>query len=538
MADEPLIRMQIQGRIVEGTEQQLRDILQELPDVKQERKKSKLEQSVTSAVSKVPAVQVARELPQTAAGFVEGATAGLPRIALEKAFPGLEIPRGNIPGQIGGFIAGPGKVLNALGRSINVGGRVARPALAGALEGGVGGFAFPQKGLNLEERLVGSALGTGLGLTIGAGIGVAKAFQQSKQARDAIRQLEKQELEFKGTQQSKLPSEIKEEQAFLRQRKAELIKQERNALKSQMKTLDDQLNKEAQAKAQEIKKPLLDHLKRTREDLGASFDDALNNAPEQGLTVGELRNMATDVADELISSGMNADDIPLEGMLKQFANSDDSVIVSNAELARLKSGINRGNFARIRTGAVSPDDVASISFASKITNHLKETVPRFKELSKSYKEFSDLNKFAFKRFTPKASEFEIAPGSNIIKKVAQGKANEGELAAIKLLEKETGIQFTKGAKDIGNKMNDLNNLSADKINQISGKVSKRIRDLDIESKLVGQSNEKRALAIQKEKVAQRELLDSLQGILINARRVGVGLAIAGGTGLLFGGLRD
>ena len=536
MPNEDLVTIQFKGKTLQGTKQQLREFMSELPDteISEEapvKRESKALRVAKEAAMSPGSMQALKELPQTAAGVVEGATAGLPRMALEKAIPGLEIPRGNLQGQIGGFIAGPGKVLNRVGAALRPAGRVAGPAIQGAVEGGLGGALFPQKGLNPEERLIGAALGSGIGLTIGTGIGVFGAFKDASIARKAIRAIEKQELEFEGTQQAKLPAEIKEEQAFLGTRKAELIAKEKEAYKMELSALEKRLRAEGDLQAQAIKKPTLEALQTTRKELGGAFDEALAEAPNQGLTVGEVRGIANNIADDLVNSGFNADDPAITKLLGFFDESDDAVVISNAELMRMKSAINQGNFGRIQGGRVQTSDVAEIKFASELTKYLKETVPGFERISDAYSKYADLAKFAFKRLNPKGSEFEISKGVGLLKRVADGKLDAGERRAIALLEEKTGISFTKGVKDLQGQIDELGRLSKDKIDDITGTINRRIRELRTTAKLAGQSNQARALAAKKEIMAHRELLDSLQGIIINARRVGVGVGVAGGIAL-------
>lgn len=495
----------------------------------------KFGKAAKQGVEAVGAVQAAKALPETAAGFVEGATAGLPRMGIEAAFPQIDIPRGNLQGQIAGFALGPGKLIGAAGKAATAGmaGRIAPKVVAGTLEGALGGLTFPQEGLNAEERITGSLIGGGLGMIAGAGVGAFQAFKQSKDARKALQKLAEQEIKFGQTQTAKLPAEIREEAKFLGQQKNKIVQMEKDALSSQVKELGKQLKEEAEKTAEGIKEPVLTFLKSTREELGASFDDALKNAPNAGMSVANVKQLVEEVGVDLAESGVETGKTLIGNVQKLLADKADDAIITNIELQRLKSALNRGTAPGLARGSVTPDDLASISFAKRVTGFLKDTVPRFRETSQSYADFSDLAKFAYKRLAPKASEYEVGKGASILAKAGSGKLDIGEQKALAALEKGTGIQFTKGVKNIGSKMQELRSLSAEKIAKVEADFAKRLSDYDSKIKLASQANEARASRLASEKLALQGLIQELAPILKIAGfvvRASAGAGIALGVG--------
>ena len=118
-------------------------------------------------------------------GIVEGATAGIPRVGLEKLF-GRDLPRGSGLGQIGGFIAGPAKGVSFLGNLAKAGkfgsvlskSRVAR----GAAEGALAGTLIPSEDpFDPELKKTGAIGGAILGGIFGVGGKVLdRAFAVSK----------------------------------------------------------------------------------------------------------------------------------------------------------------------------------------------------------------------------------------------------------------------------------------------------------------------------------------------------------------------
>lgn len=155
-------------------------------------------------------------------GFIEGATAGIPRGAIE-AMTDFKIPRGSMVGQTAGFIAGPGKVANMAGKAVGkkvfgeavkgTGRKVAeatssgfvgnavkaglkKGAVTGATEGAVGGALFPQdEAFNLRNRFVAGLTGAGIGAPLGATIGGLGAWGKAKvlnsSAKKVVSNLEK-----------------------------------------------------------------------------------------------------------------------------------------------------------------------------------------------------------------------------------------------------------------------------------------------------------------------------------------------------------
>ncbi len=138
------------------------------------------------------------DVASTAAGVVEGFTGGLSRLASPKIedFLGkrgidVDIPEGNIIGNIGGFILGPGKFIRGATKGLQTLTK-AGPVLRGATEGALGGFIAPtQRGkeLDIGERTGQSIIGAGLGAIAEPLISLTGSLIKFNQAGKALNQL-------------------------------------------------------------------------------------------------------------------------------------------------------------------------------------------------------------------------------------------------------------------------------------------------------------------------------------------------------------
>lgn len=489
----------------------------------------------------------------------EGFTGGLLKAKDPKT--GESLTEGDVLGKSAGFALGPGKFIRSATAPLQ-GIKAVGPAVRGSVEGLAGGLAFPAE--DLDQRISNAKVGALLGATGEVAVtGLTKAwqgFQKFRQAKQALKQLDQEKFNFKGSLEAEQPQRIQLREQRLRQKEKEIVRVQKAAIDEQIKGLSDQLNKESQAKAQAIKEPTLNYMRSFKDEWGQQFDEVLESADtaEQGIKISELQRIRQETIDELTELGIDpkgpvvrtmnravnsfkpsqilkevdqdvidSAGLPTKARIQVEESGDD--IIRNRDLVNVRRNVRGSLSTQAKRGQYTEEDIAQAIFDQKLGEKLGDTLgERFGELNASYKKFSNLSRFAYKNLRPKASEFEIVPGTSLIKKVANGKANTGEMEAVRQLEEFTGIKFTGKASEISSKMDELKNLKTVKVQEIKTKFQRRQAELSRMKREAGKGNKTKLRKIDEEIRANREIVESV-GL---ARRIGENLLIGGVSGAI------
>jgi len=209
-------------------------------------------------------------------------------------------------------------------------------------------------------------------------------------------------------------------------------------------------------------------------------------------------------------------------------------VVKNLDLIKIKRNVTNSLSSNARSGQFTEQDIAGAIFNSKIADRLSSTVgDRLTELNSAYKDFKDIAEFTYKTFKPRASEYRIATGSNILKNYALGKTDAGQNKAIALLERETGIKFSKNLESMGKQLEQLKSLQPKKLEAIEGKFSAEIRALEAQKKSLKTGNRQLAYDLDKKIKSHRDLLEDMASI----RKIGAGIGNMLGASFAFEALR-
>lgn len=501
-----------------------------------------------------------------AVGGFEGFTGGIPRNIVQET-TGIKIPRGNPLTQLAGFIAGPGKLadlaakgikLGSIARTSQAGIRAAIPSKAklfgqpiarGVVGGGVAGALAPQEEFDLGTRSMIAVGGGLLGGAIGAASTIIGPIKIAGRVKNRIKRLnakkndlEAEEVAFLRSGQTEKAKQINNQISNLNKQATKAVKTEKDAIDAQIKVLGKRLNDVSDDAAQNVKEPIFRYMKAFKNDWGNRFDDALENAPEQGIGAKSLNKIVDDTVDELIELGIDPKGNALASIRNQLSRiikpvqkgveQLDEQIISNNDLVNIRREVSKSFSQGAKSeGRFDVDDIAGVIFNKRLGAVLDDNVPRLKELNAEYKKYSDLARFAFKKFKPKSSEFEITSGSNIIKKVVTGKANKGEVAGVNELERVTGLKFTGESREVAKSIQDLQNIKPEKLKQVEVQFAKRVKDLQTQKEAIESSKrirtvvkKERLLKINQRIDAYRELQDSISGIV----KFGLSAASIGG----------
>lgn len=483
---------------------------------------------------RAPLQSAGAQLGQDVAGAFEGATLGLPRIGLQ-ALGGPQLPRGSVLGQIAGFAA-PNAGLARLGKLAIPSTRALPTISRGMLEGGVGGFIFPQETLGAPERgtlaLGGAALGAGTGVLSG----MLGAVQRARGARNALQQIETQKLNFKLSPQAVLPQTISKEIQFLGEQKTALIRQESKATGEQIDILKQAVQKEAETRAGVVKKPLLGYMRNFKEDWGERLGELLRSARGTGVPKAKVEALADSVVDSLVRSGVDPNTstvVEIGSIIKRLSQSK-SKQVSYTELMQMRRRINEALSSRARSGAgFSEHDLAGIAFNKSLGDLLKGKVEGLAPLFNEYAKFSDLSKFVYKNFKPRGTEFELVQGTSFFKRLAEvGKKglDIGERKALAELERRLGIKLGGNVEQLGKQLKQLPKEKAARIGKIQADMEKRIAELRVQQEAAKRANLERSVSIDRE-------IDANQKILSDFRLMRNVLGTLGVTGAAAAGLR-
>lgn len=557
-------KIEYEGKIIEGTEEQLTDFMSKLPSVQGDApaKNSSSRMSPKEISDELGMKRdFGRDVASTAVGLVEGATGGLARPAINKIedFLGVDVPDGNLIGNMAGFVAGPGKLIRGATAPMQ-GIKFAGPALRGITEGAVGGFVAPTergKELDVETRVGQAALGMAVGVAgevLGAAFsGFGKFMNANKQIKDLS--LAKEQLRINSGKVD--VTQFDEQIRTLKSSLKDALKVQADSTKSQVQALSKQLKNEAETSAEAIKQPTLRYMREFRDQWGKNFDDLLSGADEAGLTVKELKQIEDEVLGELRDSGIELTGAPLRAiksfsrqitkpeksatLLNRFGkplSSGENLdkVIPNMQVIQAKRSVSGALSSMSKTrGQYTPEDVAGVIFNKKIAQKLENNIDGLGALNEEYKKFSDLAKFAHKRLGSGRGEFE-APGASLIKNVATGKATKTEISAVTKLEQATGIKFTGKAKSIGTSIEDIQNLSKaqkqatiTKFNTQIADLSKKKRDLVTTRK----NFKNESLKLDQEILNLQKLRDGIAfGSL--GKRLAENIAIGLGTGAAVG----
>jgi hypothetical protein len=147
--------------------------------------------------------------------------------------------------------------------------------------------------------------------------------------------------------------------------------------------------------------------------------------------------------------------------------------------------------------ALSPDELIAAKFNYNIGEIIKERVPKFAELQKSYKPVIDNKRLAYTIFKP-GNEVSSSSAQALFKRVANGKASQQDKDLLKFIQEGTKVG-DKEVSGIGNFTKELNKIADDiaeagKQFGLKTKTLKAKNELDIQtlkevSKTVLRNNE-------------------------------------------------
>jgi hypothetical protein len=146
---------------------------------------------------------------------------------------------------------------------------------------------------------------------------------------------------------------------------------------------------------------------------------------------------------------------------------------------------------------LSPDELIAAKFNYNIGEIIKERVPKFAELQKSYKPVIDNKRLAYTIFKP-GNEVSSSSAQALFKRVANGKASQQDKDLLKFIQEGTKVG-DKEVSGIGNFTKELNKIADDiaeagKQFGLKTKTLKAKNELDIQtlkevSKTVLRNNE-------------------------------------------------
>lgn len=143
--------------------------------------------------------------------------------------------------------------------------------------------------------------------------------------------------------------------------------------------------------------------------------------------------------------------------------------------------------------ALSPDELVASRFNYSMGNIIKERVPKFAELQKSYKPVIDNKKLAYTIFKP-GNEVSSSSAQALFKRVASGKSSQQDKDLLAFIQKGTKVG-DKEVAGIGDFTKELNDIAT--------KIAKEGKQFDLSKRALTAKNE---LDIQTLKEVSKNLL--------------------------------
>ncbi len=144
--------------------------------------------------------------------------------------------------------------------------------------------------------------------------------------------------------------------------------------------------------------------------------------------------------------------------------------------------------------ALSPDELVAARFNYNMGNIIKERVPKFAELQKSYKPVIDNKKLAYTIFKP-GNEVSSTSAQALFKRIANGKASQQDKDLLKFIQTGTKVGDTN-VPGIGNFTKELDDIAT--------QIAKSGKQFDLSKRALTAKNE---LDIQTLKEVSKTLVD-------------------------------
>lgn len=511
------------------------------------------------------------EAKQVALGFVEGATAGIPRGIIE-ATTGKDLKgyRGNVAGQIVGNVVVPGSLALKATKAIKGAGLASvlgRGALAGTIEGAL----LPNEdSLNVPDRasqaLTGAMAGAAGSVILDRGIKTFQGIKKYREANKALKELDDEIFKLKDPNgaDSQRVAQIQNEKKTIKGWLKENLATDKERSVTKLKSLASDLDDSAQQASVEVKSKIARKMGDFKRDWGDRFDAVLESSKSTtkassviediDKTYSELDSMGIDLSgkpvgaleqlrsrmEKLISkkSVMSAVDesenvkrsiLGLDQIKPNVTESVVDPIVENVELAKMLREVRQSLSSKARvSGDFSVDDIAGSIFNKNFSGRVRG-LDGMEDLYSEYSEFKKMSDYAYKTFKPNRDQ--VNTSVRVLKNIGLGKATPDDVSGIKKIEDFLGQDVSGKSKSIGDKLKFEQATSKANIEGLKSDVQQGLLKLEKELANIRASGKTNKFALEQKVRDHKKVLEGL-GTIEEAKKIGKGIVRVGIEGVV------
>ncbi len=406
-----------------------------------------------------PVIQGPQMVMDTLSGMANTATMGIPHQVIKQQ-TGVEIPKGNVVGNIAGMVSGPaGAAADLLTRNIK------SRTLQGLVGGATYGAMSPIETLNVKRELIRSGLTaaqTGLlGAAGGAVVGGAEKAYKAYQAHKLLKTVKMAKINEPLTKEAARPAELAKRSGQAADRSRREVSKIKETFAKKNKQLAYDINKQASETAVDIQPKITKQFRDFKTSWGNEFDDMVIKAGKKGkggITPAELKQIENETIAELESMGVEVTGTQVATIrnsiskyfktvapsklldasgrpLAQGATTQATTkIIPFKEVVDIRRGVGKALSSQAKSGkGYTSEDISAAIFNNKLAARLEESITGMKGMNAEYHEFLNMAKQAYTKFKPSAGQYATKSGEELLKRVAKG-AEGAEKRLIQTIE--------------------------------------------------------------------------------------------------------